>query len=78
MTAKVADVSMWTALLRLASRMALPVLAVGAGGVRDGLGVAGAFHAISVVQTGGKLEAGVVELITLEARWAVFCPVTTW
>ena len=77
MTGRVADVPIRAALLQLASRMALPILAVGAGGVGEDLSVTGAFHAISVIRTGGKFDAGVVELITREARWTVFCGMTT-
>ena len=77
---RVADVPIRTALLlKLASRMAPSLQAIGAGGVGEDLSVAGPFKAVSVVQTvqGSKLDAGVGELITHKARWAVFCCVTT-
>ena len=79
MTRRVADVPIRTALLlKLASRMAPSLQAIGAGGVGEDLSVAGPFKAVSVVQTvREKLDAGVVELITQKARWAVFCCVTT-
>ena len=79
MIRRVADVPIRTALLlRLASRMAPSLQAIGAGGVGEDLSVAGPFKAVSVVQTvREKLDAGVVELITQKARWAVFCCVTT-
>ena len=79
MTRRVADVPIRTALLlKLASRMAPSLQAIGAGGVGEDLSVAGPFKAVSVVQTvRGKLDAGVGELITQKARWAVFCCVTT-
>ena len=58
--------------------MAPSLQAIGAGGVGEDLSVAGPFKAVSVVQTvREKLDAGVVELITQKARWAVFCCVTT-
>ena len=76
---RVAYVPLRTALLlKLASRMAPSLQAIGAGGVGEDLSVAGPFKAVSVVQTvREKLDAGVVELITQKARWAVFCCVTT-
>ena len=80
MIRRVADVPIRTALLlKLASRMAPSLQAIGAGGVGEDLSVAGPFKAVSVVQTvqGSKLDAGVGELITHKARWAVFCCVTT-
>ena len=79
MTRRVADVPIRTALLlRLASRMAPSLQAIGAGGVGEDLSVAGPFKAVSVVQTvRGKLDAGVGELITQKSRWAVFCCLTT-
>lgn len=79
MIRRVADVPIRTALLlKLASRMAPSLQAIGAGGVGEDLSVAGPFKAVSVVQTvREKLDAGVVELITQKARWAVFCCVTT-
>ena len=79
MIRRVADVPIRTALLlKLASRMAPSLQAIGAGGVGEDLSVAGPFKAVSVIETvREKLDAGVVELITQKARWAVFCCVTT-
>ena len=73
----VADVAKRTALLPLTSWMAPSLLAIGAGRVGEDLGIAGAFHAVRVVQAGKKLETGVGDLITGEARWAVFFCLTT-